>query len=303
METIEFKDLEPLKVAALRVKNSRSIEEHFKQLLTWLKRRGIQPRKKLAIFYDKLSEFDPNRATEYEVCFVIKETVEGDEIVQIKELPPQRVAAITHYGPYETILSTYKTLLEQIKGKGYVVGDPRREIYIVYASLENEGDPKNYAKEIQFPIGNQNFAQTLFTALGNWMFPHFFVVFQWALLLTGVMSLLNFAIVTPGSTADGTLKVVMLSHLWVLLFSIMLSFLFYENKHRGLAEKCIFGMSILTTLFSAFNFSLHFVNDFLMLMWVTEIVAWTLYLVIFAISVYKILVTLLTPILRRFLKP
>lgn len=301
MKRMEIQNLESFKVATMRVKNPRLIEEEFEQLLTWLKQRGIQPRKKLAIFYDNLYKFDNNHATKCEACFIIKETVEGDEIVQIKELPPKRVVTTTYEGSYEAISSVYKTLLHQAKEIGYVKRDPPSEVYIVYSSLEKD-DSKDHAKLIQFPIEDQNVTQTINAVFGSWMFPHFFVVFQWALLLAGILSFLNFAIITPGSRADGSLKIVMLSHLWVVLFSIILSLLFYKNRHRGIAEKAIFGVSTFVALFSAFNLGLYFVDDFLLLMRISEIVTWILYLVIFGISIYKIMVALFNPLLRKFSK-
>lgn len=303
METIEVKDVESFRVAALRVKASRcEEEEYFKQLFEWLRQRGLKPRKKLAIFYDNVYEFDSNNVTTYEVCFEIKETVEEEEGVQIKELPQQRVATITHHGSCEKIFSTYETLIEWIKNEGYVVKGPPREVYIVPSSLEDKSGPKGCVTEIQFPIGGRNFTKRLFTVMGNWMFPHFFVAFQWALLLFGVMSFINFPTIIPGSRANGELKVVMVSHLWVLLFSIISCFLFYKHRQRGIGARVIFGVSMVAALFSVAHFILRFINDFLLLMWTTEIIAWVFYLLVFATSLYSILVAFLTSVLRGVMR-
>lgn len=303
MERIEVKDVNSLKVASLKIQSSRSKEEeHFKQLFTWLKHRDIQPRKKLAIFHDKPYEFNSNRIITYEVCFEIKEPIENDERIQIKELPEQRMATITHHGPHTRIPSTYKTLLEWIKNEGYVVKGSPREVYIPHPNLRDKGDPKNYVTEIQFPIGRRKITRKLSAVTGSWMFPHLFVVFQWGLLLSRVMSFTNFPIIIPGSRANSELKVVMTSHLWVLLFSIALCYLFYKHKHRGVVDKWIFGVSTGTALFSVVNFVLHFVNDFLFFMGITEIIAWAFYLVVFATSVYMIFVAFLTSVLRRVMR-
>lgn len=302
MERIEVKDVESFRVAALRIKASRSEEEeYFEQLSRWLKKRDVKPRKKLAIFYDKVYDFDRNVLT-YEVCFEIKETVEKQEGVQIKELPQQRVATIIHHGSCEKIFSTYETLLEWIKNEGYVVKGPSREVYV--ASSEDKSGLRHCLTEIQFPI-RQNLTQKLFAVVENWMFPHFFVAFQWAFLIFAharQMSFFNFPIVIPGSRANGGLKVVTASHLWVLLFSIILCFLFYKHRRKGVAEKGIFGVSMVAALFSVAHFILRFVNDFLLLMWITEIIAWVFYLLVFATSVYTILVALLTSVLRGVMK-
>lgn len=299
MERIEVKDVESFRVATLMIKASRSEKEkHFKQLSRWLKQRSVEPRKRLAIFYDKVHEFDSNKIIKYEVCYEIKETVEKEEEIQIKELPQQRMATITHHGPCEKISSTYKTLLEWIKNEGYAVKGPPREIYIVPSNPEDESDSKECVTEIQFPIG-QGLTQRLLAVTGNWTFPHFFVAFQWALILFGVMSFIDSPIIIPGSRANGELKIVMTSHLWVLLFSIILCFLFYKHRVRGGAEKGIFGVSMAAALFYAANFILHFVNGFLLLMWITGIIAWVFYLLVFATSVYIIFVAFLTYVLRR----
>lgn len=144
--------------------------------------------------------------------------------------------------------------------------------------------------------------ERLFAVIENWMFPHFFVVLQWVLLLFGVMSFFNFPMIIPGSRANGELKVVMTSRLWVLLFSVIMCFLFYKHRHGGVAQKVIFGLSMGAALFSFAHLVLHFVNDFLLLMWITEIIAWVFYLLVFATSVYSILVAFLTSILRRVMK-
>ena len=135
--------------------------------------------------------------------------------------------------------------------------------------------------------------------MGNRMFPHFFVVFQWALLFFGVMSFINFPIIIPGSRANGEFKVVMTSHLWVLFFSTISCFLFYKNRRRRVAEKAIFNISLVAALFSIAHFILHFINDFLFLMWVTGIIAWIFYLLVFAISVYSLLDVFLRLISKR----
>jgi len=294
MEKIEVKDVESFKVAALRIRSSRSKEEeYFKQLLKWLKQRDIRPRKKLTILSDELYEFNSNNIVTYEVCFEIKEPVEKDERIQIRELPEQRMATITHRGPHEKISSTYKALLKWIENKGYAIKGPPREVHIIHPNLKDKSGPKDYVTEIQFPIGGRKLAHRLFALMNSWLFPHFFVIFQWVLLLAGIMSFSNFPIIIPGSRANGELKVVMTSHLWVLLFSIMLCFLFYKHRHRGLTDKWILCMSIMTALFSVANFALHFLNNFLLLMWITEIIAWAFYLTIFATSLYRISVTLI----------
>jgi len=174
-----------------------------------------------------------------------------------------------------------------------------REVYAFPSVPEDRSNTRNCVAENQFPIGRRKFAQRLFFVTGKRMFPYFFVVFQWALLFFGVMALINFPIIIPGSRANGELKVVMTSSLWVLLFSTISCFLFYKNRCGRTLEKAIFHMSVVATLFSIAHFILHLINDFLFLMWVTGIIAWICYLLVFAISIYSLLDTFLKFISKR----
>jgi effector-binding domain-containing protein len=297
---IEVKDVKSFRVAALRVAASRSEEEdYFKQLLGWLRQKGVRPSKKLAIFFQKIPEFDSNSVTTYEVCFEIEGTVKTEEGIQIKELPGQRVAALIHIGSREKILSSYETLIEWIENEGYVVKGPPREVYVIPSSSKDKSGPKDYTTEIQFPIGEESLTHSLFAIMGNWISAHFFVVFQWTLLFFGAMSSSNFPIIIPGSRADGELKVVTVSHFWMLLFPTILCFLFYKHRHRGVAGRSIFAASLAAALFSVFHFILRFVANFFFLMVTTEIVAWIFYLLVFATSVYSILVMFIASISRK----
>jgi effector-binding domain-containing protein len=297
---IEVKDVKSFRVAALRVEASRSEEEeYFKQLFGWLRQKGVRLGKKLAIFCEKVPEFDSNSVTTYEVCFEIEGTVKTEEGIQIKEIPGQRVATLIHNGSREKILSTYETLIEWIKNEGYVVKGPPMEVYTVPSRLRDESGLTDYTTEIQFPIEEESLTQRLFAIMENWIFAHFFVVFQWTLLFFGAMSSSNFPMIIPGSRADGELKVITVSHFWILLFSTILCFLFYKHRHRGVAGKTIFVASLTAALFSIFHFILRFVNNLFFLMVTTEIVAWVSYLLVFATSVYSILVVFIASISRK----
>ncbi len=61
-------------------------------------------------------------------------------------------------------------------------------------------------------------------------------------------------------------------------------------------------LSMITILLSIVNVSLHFVNDLVLLMKATEVVAWSLYNSMFSMSVYKISIAFLLPVLKRFVK-
>lgn len=139
-------------------------------------------------------------------------------------------------------------------------------------------------------------------AVENEMFPHFLVTFQWTLLVISLAFNLNFSVTVTGAVANGGLKVIMLFHLWMLFFPVVSCLIFYRIRKKGIAERCIIDLSMIAILFSIVNVCLHFVNDFVLLMKVTEVVAWSLYNSMFSVSIYKILVVFLLPVLMRFVE-
>jgi len=136
----------------------------------------------------------------------------------------------------------------------------------------------------------------------NNMFPHFLSTLQWALLVISLAFNRNFSVAVTGAEANGGLKVIMFFHLWMLLFPSALCLMFFRIRKEGMAERFIIDLSIVTILFSTVNISLHFVNDFILLMKATEVIAWSLYNCMFSASLYKISKTFLSPMLRRFEK-
>ena len=132
--------------------------------------------------------------------------------------------------------------------------------------------------------------------------PHFLAIFQWALLITSLAFNINFAVVVTGSTASGGMKVIMLFNLLMFLLPAVSCLMFFTVRKEGIAERCIIGLSVMTLLFSVANISLHFVNGFVLLMKATEVIAWGLYNITFSVSVYKISVVFLLPVLGRIEK-
>lgn len=136
-------------------------------------------------------------------------------------------------------------------------------------------------------------------AVENKMFPHFLATFQWASLVVSLAFNLNFSVAVTGAIANGGLKVIMLFHIWMLLFAAVLCLIFYRIRKEGIVEKSIISISMITVLFSTVNIFLHFVNDFVLLMKATEVIAWSLYNIMFSVSVYKISTVFLLPALMK----
>jgi len=139
----------------------------------------------------------------------------------------------------------------------------------------------------------------LHKAVEHNLFPHFLVIFQWALVVVSLGCGLNPSVTITRATANGGLKVIMLFHLFLLLFPIILCLTFFRIRKEGISERCVIGLSVATTLFSCVNVLSHFVDDFVLLTKVTEVVAWSLYSSIFSVSVYTVSKGSLFPVLRR----
>lgn len=139
-------------------------------------------------------------------------------------------------------------------------------------------------------------------AIKSEMLPHFLAVFQWTLLVISLAFDLNISVAVTGAVANGGFKVIMLFHLWMLLFPVVLCLMFYRIRKEGIAERFIVGMSMITLSFSIMNVSLHFVNDSVLLMKTTEVVAWSLYNIMFSVSIYRISSRVSVAVLRRFMR-
>ena len=146
------------------------------------------------------------------------------------------------------------------------------------------------------------YSMKLRKAVENKMFPHFLAASQWTSLVTSLAFNLNFSVAVTGAVANGGLKIIMLFHIWMLFSTAVLCLIFYRIRKEGIAERCIVVLSMITILFSIVNVSLHFVNDFVLLMKITEVVAWSLYNTMFSVSIYKISIVFLLPVLGRLVR-
>lgn len=137
-------------------------------------------------------------------------------------------------------------------------------------------------------------------AFENKMLPHFLSAFLWLLLVAGLALNLNFLVTVTAAAANGGFKGITLFNLWLLLSPAILCPVFYRARKDGLAEKLIVGLSLLAFLFSSVSFSFRFVNDYVLLMKATEVVAWTSFNSIFALSAYRISTGFLRPFFAQF---
>jgi hypothetical protein len=138
--------------------------------------------------------------------------------------------------------------------------------------------------------------------LENRAYPHVVMFFQWVFLTMLIGSNFNFSVFVTGAVTQGGFKVIVIYHLMVPLLSILLLPIFYKARKEGIAEKCITCLSVITSAIGLSSVYLYFVDDFVFLMKGTELAAWCLYNVMFSISMYTILTTLLTFIEQRLVR-
>jgi effector-binding domain-containing protein len=88
---------------------------------------------------------------DFEACMPVRKAKAVDGI-SVRDLPGGRCVALLHRGPYEDLGRSYAKILAYIKGKGYEVVRPTREVYLKGPGMIFKGNPKNYLTEIQMLI-------------------------------------------------------------------------------------------------------------------------------------------------------
>ena len=104
--------------------------------------------KPLILHYD--TEYREDDA-EFEPCMPVRncKSVEG---ISIRQLPGGRCVALLHKGPYDRLGQSYAKVLDYVRGKGYNVQVPTREIYHKGPGMIFRGNPKHFLTEIQLLI-------------------------------------------------------------------------------------------------------------------------------------------------------
>jgi effector-binding domain-containing protein len=90
---------------------------------------------------------------DFEACMPVRGGKSTTEI-NVHELPGGRYVSLMHLGPYEELGRSYAKLLEYVRGKGYEVAMPTREIYHKGPGMFFRGNPKKYLTEIQILISS-----------------------------------------------------------------------------------------------------------------------------------------------------
>jgi hypothetical protein len=125
-------------------------------------------------------------------------------------------------------------------------------------------------------------------AFSNKMVSYFLVAFQWLLIVIIMAFDVRFSVAVPGGLSNGGLKVIMDFPVFLFLSSLVSCLLFLRLRKEGIIERCIALLLVTTAFFAIVNISLHFVNDLVLVMEITEVVAWSSYNIMFALVAYGI---------------
>ncbi len=135
-------------------------------------------------------------------------------------------------------------------------------------------------------------------AFSNKIVSYFLVAFQWFLIVLTLAFNVRFSVAVPGGLSNGGLKVIMDFPVFLFFSSLISCLLFLRLRKEGIIERCIALLLVATAFFSIVNISLHFVNDFVLMMQVTEVAAWSSYNIMFALIAYGIFYAYVVPMWR-----
>jgi len=135
-------------------------------------------------------------------------------------------------------------------------------------------------------------------AFSNRIVSYFLVASQWLLIVLIMAFDVRFSVAVPGGLSNGGLKVIMDFPVFLLFSSVFSCLLFLRLRKEGIVEKLIALLLVTAALFSIVNISLHFVNDLVLMMRITEVVAWSSYNIMFALIAYRIFHAYMVPAWR-----
>jgi hypothetical protein len=135
-------------------------------------------------------------------------------------------------------------------------------------------------------------------AFSNKIVSYFLVALQWFLIVLTIAFNVRFSVAVPGGLSNGGLKVIMDFPIFLFFSSLVSCLLFLRLRKEGIIERCIALLLVATAFFSLANISLHFVDDFVLMMQVTEVAAWGSYNIVFALIAYGIFLVYVVPIWR-----
>jgi len=100
------------------------------------------------IYYDDPNKVPPDECR-YDICIPISAEIEGDSLVQIKEIAEMEVASIMHKGAYENVGPSWGKLYGWIFKNKYEPAGPGMEVYL---NSPMEVPEDSLLTEIQVPV-------------------------------------------------------------------------------------------------------------------------------------------------------
>jgi DNA-binding transcriptional MerR regulator len=146
---IEEKVVDPIRVAGIRMKGRYA---DCGQALARIGKAfgGRICGKPLLLHYD--TEYREDDA-DFEPCMPVRSGKPVKEI-PVHDLPGGRSITLVHKGPYDELGRSYARILEYIRGRGYEVVVPTREVYHKGPGMIFRGNPKHYLTEIQILVAH-----------------------------------------------------------------------------------------------------------------------------------------------------
>ena len=147
---VEEKTVQPLLIAGIRTKGRYANSgTGFSRIGKSLGRYICG--KPMLLHYD--AEFRQDDA-DFEACMPVRTEKQVDGI-SIRRISGGRCVSCLHNGPYEQMGRSYAKILDYVRGKGYEVQMPTREIYLKGPGMIFAGNPSNYLTEIQIMIEDE----------------------------------------------------------------------------------------------------------------------------------------------------
>jgi DNA-binding transcriptional MerR regulator/effector-binding domain-containing protein len=144
---VEEKTVEPMLIAGIRMKGRYADSgTGFSRIGKSLGRYICG--KPMLLHYD--AEFRQDDA-DFEACMPVRTEKQVDGI-GVRRIAGGRCVSCLHKGPYDQMGRSYAKILDYIRGKGYEVQMPTREIYHKGPGMIFRGNPRNYLTEIQILI-------------------------------------------------------------------------------------------------------------------------------------------------------
>lgn len=116
------------------------------ELLTTLSAQGIEP--KSAAFAYHLTM--PPERFDFELGFVVEDTVAATGRVKASQLPATKVARTVYHGPYEGLVDAWGQFQTWMKAQGLKQGPDLWELYSV--GPQSTDDPNGYQTQLNRPL-------------------------------------------------------------------------------------------------------------------------------------------------------